>query len=139
MLRYSRPCAEIFEKEQERQRQLGRKGSGPGGKVSHLGFAKERFDSTAKPLAVAIWNLDAVISTSTIIERDVGFHAEYRTSCRKYLDGLCAHKSILMCMLADAIGEVLTRCRFFVREAFQTESMAANSSAVKVAFMRKAA
>ena len=66
-----------------------------------------------------------MISTCSIIERDVNFQAECRTSCSTFLDGLCPEKIILMGMMADASDEVLTLCRFFDREAFETDQIRA--------------
>ena len=88
MLRYSRPCAEIFEKELGRQGKPCRAGSGPGGNVSHLGFAKQRFDSTATPLAIAIWNLDAVIAACAVITRDARIGQILRSVTKRFLDRL---------------------------------------------------
>ena len=88
MLRYSRPCAEIFERGLGRQRQPCCKGSGPRGKVSHLGFAKQRFDSTAKPFAIAIWNLDAVIAACAVIARGASIDQRFRSVARRFLDKL---------------------------------------------------
>lgn len=124
MLRYSRPCAEIFEKELGRQRQPCREGSGPGGNVSHLGFAKQRFDNTARPLAVAIWNLDAVIATCAVIARDASIDQRFRSAARRFLDRLDPTWILLLGMMADASDEILHLVRFFDKEAFEVDAMA---------------
>ena len=51
MLRDSRPCAEIFEQVLKDQRQPNGAGQVPGGAASpkHLGYAKQRFDNSARP------------------------------------------------------------------------------------------
>ena len=128
MLHLSEPCSKVFREELKRREKPS---DAPGATVHDLSWAKHRFDGVAKPLGVCVWNLDAVISTSTIIERDANFGAEYRKSCRKFLDGLCPEKIILMGMMADASDEVLTLCRFFDREAFETDQMAAQIVAFK--------
>ncbi len=121
MLHQSEPIAKVFWAELKRQE---RASAAPGDRVRDLSWAKHRFDGVAKPLGVCMWNLDAVISTCTIVERGVNFKVEYRNSSRKFLDGLGPEKIILMGMMADASDEVLVLCRFFDREAFEAEQMA---------------
>ena len=74
MLRDSGPCADIFKKEVERQQRR----EGLAGVVTHLGYAKQRFDNTDKPLAVAAWNLGAVISSCDLIARDSAIRGQVR-------------------------------------------------------------
>ena len=128
MLHLSEPCSQVFRAELKRREKPS---DAPGATVHDLSWAKHRFDGVAKPLGVCVWNLDAVISTGSIIARGDSFKAEYRKSCRKFLDGLCPEKIILMGMMADASDEVLTLCRFFDREAFETDQMAAQIVAFK--------
>ena len=59
LLRFSGAFADIFAGEVQRQ---PRDGSCVGD-VRNLSFAKQRFDSTAKPLGRCAWHLDALIST----------------------------------------------------------------------------
>jgi hypothetical protein len=133
MLRNSEPCAEVFQQEAKKQCQPSGAGSVPGGVVLNLSFAKHRFDSTAKPLGICVWNLDAVISTCHIIVRDKSFDKQYRTLCQQFLDELSPERILLLGMLADASEEVLTLVRFFDREAFDVSAM----SEQVVAFKRR--
>ena len=54
MLRDSRPCAEMFEQVLKYQRQPNGAGQVPGGAAGpkHLGYAKQRFDNSARPSAL---------------------------------------------------------------------------------------
>jgi len=56
MLRYSRPCQEVFEQALRTQRQPRGAESAPGGAAgpTHLGYAKQRFDNTARPLGICV-------------------------------------------------------------------------------------
>ncbi len=120
MLRDSGPCADIFAREVEQQHCR----EGPVGAVKHIGFAKHRFDNTAKPLAVAIWNLDAVISSCDIIARDHTIHGKFRNVATAFLMMLRPETILLLGMMADASDEVLALVRFFDKEAFEVDSMA---------------
>ena len=120
MLRDSGPCADIFKKEVERQEQR----EGVAGVVTHLGYAKQRFDNTAKPLAVAVWNLDAVISSCDLIARDSAIRGQFRRVAETFLTMLSPETILLLGMLADASDEVLVLVRFFDKEAFEVDRMA---------------
>ena len=98
MLRDSGPCADIFKKEVERQPRR----EGLAGVVAHLGYAKQRFDNTAKPLAVAVWNLDAVISSCDLIARDSAIRGRLRRVAETFLTMLSPETILLLGMLADA-------------------------------------
>ncbi len=76
MLRYSDACGEIFNKEVRRQTRP-RGAASLQGHVQNLRFAKQRFDSTAKPLGRCIWNLDALVSTCLIIRETPGMRKLY--------------------------------------------------------------
>ena len=120
MLRDSGPCADIFKKEVERQQRP----EGLAGVVTHLGYAKQRFDNTAKPLAVAVWNLDAVISSCDLIARDSAIRGQFRRVAETFLTMLSPETILLLGMLADASDEVLVLVRFFDKEAFEVDRMA---------------
>ena len=120
MLRDSGPCADIFKKEVERQQRR----EGLAGVVTHLGYAKQRFDNTAKPLAVAVWNLDAVISSCDLIARDSAIRKQFRRVAETFLTMLSPETILLLGMLADASDEVLVLVRFFDKEAFEVDRMA---------------
>ncbi len=100
MLKHSRPCQEIFDGELKRQGTPGRP-SGPGGAAgpTDLGFAKQRFDNTARPLSVVVWNLDALHSTCEMISRDASIDMQYRRLCQQFLGGLSEETILLLGML----------------------------------------
>ena len=70
MLRLSEPCAQVFRGELKRRENPS---DAPGATVHDLSWAKHRFDGVAKPFRICVWNLDVVISTGSIIERDTSF------------------------------------------------------------------
>ena len=120
MLRESGPCAYIFKMEVDRQPQR----EGLAGGVTHLGYAKQRFDNTAKPLAVAVWNLDAVLSSCNLIARGSAIRGQLRRVAETCLKMLSPETILLLGMLADASDEVLVLVRFFDKEAFEVDRMA---------------
>ncbi len=128
MLHNSGPCSEIFRREATKQQQPG---EAPGTALLDLSYAKHRFDGVARPLGTCVWNLDAVISTCSIIVRDNTFEAKFRKLCRRFLDELNPQRILLMGMMADASDEALVLCRFFDREAFEAELMAEQVVAFK--------
>ncbi len=128
MLRTSAPCQEVFEKELKRQ---DRPRGAPEATPTTLGYAKQRFDSTAKPLAIVVWNLDAVISTCNIIAYDATFKESFRKLCKHFLDSLCPEWILLLGMIADASDEVLAVVRFFDVASFDIEAMSAQIVALK--------
>ena len=67
-----------------------------------LSFAKQRFDSLAKPLAPCMWKLDAVISTCEKIQDMRGLVNKPRV----------ALIVIFLGMTADATEECLSLTRF---------------------------
>ena len=126
MLRDSQPCAESFEQVLKDQRQPSGAGQVPGGAAGpkHLGYAKQRFDNSAHPLGITVWDLDAVICTCDIISRDSSFDKRWRQLSRQFLDELSEERVLLLGMLADASDELLQLVRFFDKEAFAIEKMA---------------
>ena len=95
--------------------------------VLDLSFAKHRFNGSAKPLRVLVWNLEAVISTCTVIAGDSANKDQYNNMSKEIIDELCPERIILTGMLADASDEAMVLCHFFDQEAFEPDQMAAQS------------
>ena len=92
--------------------------------MRNMSFAKQRFDSTAKPLGRCLLNLDATISTQDIIctQRQKP-SMEYQGAFR-FLQMISQETNlILLGLLADACDECLVLTRCFDREAFRMEEM----------------
>ena len=120
ILKNSRQLASIFEQEVSKQERL----AGVDSSMRNMSFAKQRFDSTAKPLGRCLLNLDASISTMDIIcmQRQTS-SMEYQGAFR-FLQMISQETNlILLGMLADACDECLVLTRFFDREAFRLEEM----------------
>ena len=126
MLRYSRPCREVFEQALATQRPIQGAESAPGGAAgpTHMGYAKQRFDNAARPLGICVWDLDAVIRTCDVIWHDTSFDNKWRKLCQAFLAELDEEMVLLLGRMADASGEVLMLVRFFDREEFAIEHMA---------------
>ena len=86
-----------------------------------MSFAKQRFDSSAKPLGRCILNLDALIRAVEIIMRQRPTNSKEAQGARQLLAILNERSVLLMGMLADATDERLVLTRFFDKEAFQLE------------------
>ena len=122
LLCYSGDFADIFAQE---VRQQTREGSAAAliGEVKNLSFAKQRFDSTAKPLGRCLWNLDALISTCHIILERRQPRSEPGKSCTRFIDLLSEEVVVLLGMLADASDECLLLTRFFDQGMFEVANM----------------
>ena len=116
----------FFEQALRTQRQPRGAESAPGGAAgpTHLGYAKQRFDNTARPLGICVWDLDAVIHTCDVISRDSSFDKQWRQLYLTFLAQLDEEMLLLLGMVADASDEVLQLVRFFDKEAFAIEQMA---------------
>jgi hypothetical protein len=81
ILKNSRQLASIFEQEVSKQERL----AGVDSSMRNMSFAKQRFDSTAKPLGRCLLNRDATISTMDIIcmQRQTS-SMEYQGAVRSY-------------------------------------------------------
>ena len=124
LLKNSRHLRCIFEEEVKKQVRLGN-AAGVQGSIRDMSFAKQRFDSTAKPLGRCLLNLDATISAMDIICRQRPAASKEHKGARGFLELLSEPKNlVLMGMLADASDECLVLTRFFDREAFRLEEMA---------------
>ena len=113
----------MFEEEVSKQ---ARKGNAAGvqGSIRNLSFAKQRFDSTAKPLGRCLLNLDATISTMDLMCQQLPAASKDHKGALQYLQLLSEPQNVvLMGMLADASDECLVLTRFFDREAFRVEEM----------------
>ena len=120
MLKNSRHLASIFEEEVSKQERL----AGVQSSVRNMSFAKQRFDSTAKPLGRCLLNLDATISTMDIICARRGTSSPEYKGAFQFLQLISNDANlILLGMLADACDECLVLTRFFDREAFRLEEM----------------
>ena len=120
ILRNSRPLASIFEEEVSKQERM----AGVQSSMRNMSFAKQRFDSTAKPLGRCLLNLDATISTMDIICARRGTSSPEHKGALGFLQLISQEANlILLGMLADACDECLVLTRFFDREAFRLEEM----------------
>jgi len=127
LLKNSRRLQCIFEEEVNKQdRVLG----GIQSSVRNMSFAKQRFDSTAKPLGRCLLNLDAVISMMNIVCGEYPATSNEHRGAAEFLHVL-SHEAnlILLGMLADASDECLLLTRFFDKEAFKLEEMAEQMAA----------
>jgi hypothetical protein len=107
LLKNSRPFQCIFEQEVGKQVRSG-SADGMKGSVRDMSFAKQRFDSTAKPLGRCLLNLDAAISTMDIICRQRPATSKEHQGGRDFLTLISEPRSLLlMGMLADASDECL--------------------------------
>ena len=122
LLNNSRRVQTIFEAEVAKQVRLA-SATGIQTTARDVGFAKQRFDSTAKPLGRCLLNLDAIISAMDILSRRSLSNSKDGRGSRDFLSFLNERNLILMGMLADASDECLGLTRFFDREAFRLEEM----------------
>ena len=123
LLKNSRQLQCMFEEEVSKQ---ARKGNAAGvqGSIRNMSFAKQRFDSTAKPLGRCLLNLDATISTMDLICQQRPAASKEHKGALQFLQLLSEPQNVvLMGMLADASDECLVLTRFFDREAFRVEEM----------------
>ena len=122
LLKNSRRLQCIFEGEVKKQDCLE---DGVQSSVRNMSFAKQRFDSTAKPLGRCLLNLDAVISTMNIVCGEYPATSKEHRGAAEFLHVLSQEANlILLGMLADASDECLLLTRFFDKEAFRLEDMA---------------
>lgn len=102
LLKNSRLFQCIFEEEVCKQMRSG-SAAGMQGSVRDMSFAKQRFDSTAKPLGRCLLNLDAAISTMDIICRQRPTTSKEHRGGRDFLTLMSEPRNLLlMGMLADA-------------------------------------
>ena len=88
--------------------------------VQHMPFAKQRFDSTAKPLGRCLLNLDAVISTMNIVCGEHPTTSKEHRGAAEFLHAVSQEANlILLGMLADASDECLLLTRLLDKEAFR--------------------
>ena len=122
LLKNSRRLQCIFEEQVNKQ---GHVVGGIQSSVRNMSFAKQRFDSTAKPLGRCLLNLDAVISTMHIVCGEYAAASKEHRGAAESLRVLSQEANlILLGMLADASDECLLLTRFFDKEAFRLEEMA---------------
>ena len=122
LLRFSEPFSKIFHEEVGRQTREGN-AAALRGQVKNLSFAKQRFDSTAKPLGRCLWNLDALISTCHIIQETRGVRTDAGKSCAQFIALLNEEVVVQLGMLADASDECLVLTRFFDQGMFELANM----------------
>ena len=122
LLRFSEQFADLFAQEVDHQTRRGHAAS-MRSKLANLSFAKQRFDSTAKPLGRCVMNFDALLSTCRIIRgtRERGSAASI--TCAKFLNLIIGQPEmiLLMGMMADASDECLVLTRFFDKDMFELE------------------
>ena len=117
LLKNSRIIQNIFEKQIDQQTRVGN-AEALKQDIRNMSFAKQRFDSTAKPLGRALLNLDAAISTMDIISQQRDLTSKEGQGAMEFLDFISNKNILLMGMMADATDEALMFVRFFDREAF---------------------
>ena len=132
LLKNSRRLQCIFEGEFNKQECLE---DGGQSSVRNMSFAKQRFDSTAKPLGRCVLNLDAVISTMNIVCGEYPATSKEHRGAAEFLQVLSQEANrILLGMSADASDECLLLTRFFDKEAFRLEEMAEQIAAFNLKF-----
>ena len=109
-LQHSEVFADIFEQELRLQKRVP-SCSTQQSKMRNLSSAKQRFDSSAKPLARVLFNLDATISTCQIIRDSRGSTDKAVKHCNAFLEMLTPLTVILLGMMADN-EECLALTRF---------------------------
>ena len=74
--------------------------------VRNISFAKQRFDSTAKPLGRCLLNLDAVIGTMNLVCGEYPTTSKEHPGVAEFLHVLSQEANLIMLgMLADASDE----------------------------------
>ena len=126
-LRFSPAFSAIFNTEVQRQTRCSHVHKG----VKNLSCARQRCDSTAKPLGRCLWHLDALINTCQIIRDTRGPTTPAGKICDAFLSALDEETIILLGMLADANDECLALTRFFDNSRFELGHMAAEVVAFK--------
>ena len=96
--------------------------------MRNFSFAKQRFDSLAKPLSRCVWNLDAVISTCEKIRDIRGLSNKQGKGCHAFLQMLSPLTVILMGMMADASAECLALTRFMDTAVLRVEGLSTQVS-----------
>ena len=120
LLKTSRHLASIFELEVAKPERLARVTSS----VRNMSFAKQRFDSTSKPLGRCLLNLDALTNTMHSISSQRPSGSVEYTTAFKFLERISQERNLMLLgMLADASAACLVLTRFFDKEAFRLEAM----------------
>jgi hypothetical protein len=88
--------------------------------VRSLCMAKQRFDSTQKPLGRLLLWLDAVVCTAVEVARDRKGQPE-GDKASVFLDLLTEERLVVLAMLADAGDEAMALTRYLDCESFETE------------------
>jgi len=100
-----------------------------------MSFAKQRFDSTAKPLGRCLLNLDAVISTMNIVCGEYPATSKGHRGAADFLHVLSQEANLILLGLLDgASDECLLLARFFDKESFRLEEMAEQIAAFNLKF-----
>ena len=121
-LQYSEQLFGMFQKELRRQ-QRPSSCKMLSSDMRNFSFAKQRFDSLAKPLSRCVWNLDAVISTCEKIRDIRGLGNKQGKGCHAFLQMLSPLTVILMGMMADANEECLALTRFMDAAVLRVEGL----------------
>ena len=106
LLKNSRAFQVAFEAEVRRQVRPG-SAAELRSSVRNMSFAKQRFDSNAKPLGRAALNLDALISTMALILRQRNRNSKEGQGAANFLKALSPRNVLLMGMMADDADECL--------------------------------
>ena len=99
----------------------------PGGKlVKDLSYAKQRFDSTARPLGRMVAHFEALLQTAMDIVRERGPSTKEHRSANQALELLDTEHMLQLGMVADACEVVVRFIRFLGKECFDISALPAH-------------
>jgi hypothetical protein len=131
VLQNSRQIAKIFQQHIAKQQRLG-SAAALATAAQNLSFAKQRFDSTASPLAKLWFNLEAAMGTCAALWDQRDHNSKEARMAKAVLTLMADERNLLLAgMLSDAADECLFLTRFFDREAFQLEETSAQIAQFK--------
>ena len=112
-IRYTRVFQDLFAHHQRERR------TGPAQPIiKNLAFAKQRFDSLAKPLARLVQRFDSALYVVADILRERGRASPEHVNAARLVDILDSEAMLQMGMLADCAELCLELTRFFDKETF---------------------
>jgi hypothetical protein len=111
---------------QEKFKHHQRRHSPAGKPVKDLSYAKQRFDSTARPLGRMVVHFEALLQTAMDIVRERGPSTKEHQSANRALELLDTEAMLQLGMVADACEAVVRFIRFLDKECFEISALPAH-------------
>ena len=94
--------------------------------MKDLSYAKQRFDSTARPLGRMVVHFEALLQTAMDIVRERGPSTKEHQSANRALELLDTEAMLQLGMVADACEAVVRFIRFLDKECFEISALPAH-------------